>query len=77
MKKIISYITLSLIGNLFCACSYFTFNATICEQIASDPLATVPQECRIYNEDEAQKSFDDTQNKKMESNETIEFSQED
>ena len=73
MKKIILYVTLSLTGGLFSACSYFTFNATMCEKIASDPLATMPEECRIYNEDEAQKSFDNTQNKNMESNESIEF----
>ena len=61
------------LGAFFSACSHFTFNATMCDQIASDPLATIPQECRTYNEDEATKSFNNTQNKRMESNETIEF----
>ncbi len=73
MKKPILYITLSLIAVLFTACTNFTLNTAMCEQIALDPLATMPEECRIYNEDEAQKSFDNTQNKNMESNESIEF----
>lgn len=58
----------------FLACSNITFNATICDQIASDPHATMPEECRVYNEEEAQKAFDNTQNKQMESDESIEFS---
>ena len=58
---------------VFGACSHFTINATMCDRIASDPLATMPEECRIYNEDEAQKSFDNTHNKRIDSNETIEF----
>ena len=73
MSKTIPIVISALIATLFTACSYFTLNAAICEQIASDPLATMPEECRIYNEDEAQKSFDNTQNKNMESNESIEF----
>lgn len=65
-----------LVPLLFSACSHFTFNATICEQIASDPHATMPEECRVYNEDEAQKSFDNSHNKRMRSDETIEFTNE-
>jgi len=65
-----------LIPLLFSACSHFTFNATMCDQIAKDPLATMPEECRVYNEKEAEKSFNNTQNKHIESNETIEFSTE-
>lgn len=62
-----------LIPLMFSACSHFTFNATMCDNIASDPHANIPEECRTYNEDEATKSFFNTQNKHMESNETIEF----
>ena len=62
-----------LIPLFFTACSYFSINATMCEQIASDPLANIPEECRIYNEEEATKSFNNTQNKRMESDESIEF----
>jgi hypothetical protein len=32
----------------------------MCDQIASDPNAIIPQECRNYNEEEAQKAFDKT-----------------
>lgn len=71
MKKL--YFVLPL---FFVSCSHFTFNATMCKEIASDPHSTVPEECRIYNEDEAQKAFDNTKNKRMESDESIEFSKE-
>ena len=45
---------------LFSGCSYFKFNTAMCDQIASDPNAIIPQECRNYNEEEAQKAFDKT-----------------
>ncbi len=48
---------------LFSGCSNMTFNATMCDQIASDPHATMPQECRNYVEEEAQKAFDKTNEK--------------
>lgn len=73
MYKIIFLITLGLAASFNTACSYFTFNATVCKQIASDPHAAMPEECRIYNEEEAEKSFNNTQNKRMESDESIEF----
>jgi len=38
-------------------CSYFTFNATMCDQIASEPNAVMPQECRNYDEKKAEKAF--------------------
>lgn len=37
-------------------CSYFTFNGVMCDQIASDPTATIPTECRNYNEEMAEKA---------------------
>lgn len=42
---------------LFSGCSYFTFSMAMCEQLAQDPNAVMPQECRNYNEDEANKAF--------------------
>lgn len=48
---------LLLIPFLFSACSYFTFNAAMCEQLASDPNAIMPTECRNYDEKEADKAF--------------------
>jgi len=56
---------------LLSGCSHFTFNATMCNQIASDPNAVIPEECRIYNEEEAQKAFDNAQNKTQTSDEDI------
>jgi len=57
----------------FTGCSYFTFNASMCDQIASDPHATVPKECRNYVEEDAEKAFNNTFNK-TEDNESITFS---
>ena len=74
--RIILFITLSVVSIIFTACSYFTFNATMCDQIASDPNAVMPDECRVYNEEEADKSFHNLHKKRMESNETIEFTNE-
>ncbi len=48
---------------LFSGCSYFTFNWAMCDKIASDPNRVMPQECRNYNEEEAQKAFDQTKHK--------------
>ena len=63
---------------LLSGCSHFSFNATMCNQIASDPTALIPEECRIYNEDEAKKAFDNNQNRAKTSDEdTIEFNKND
>lgn len=59
---------------LFAGCSNITFNATMCEEIASDPHATMPQECRNYVEQEAQKAFDQTKHDRLEVHEdAVEF----
>jgi len=58
---------------LFGGCSYVTFNATMCDEIASDPQATVPQECQQYNEEKAQKAFDNKKETSTEISEIIEF----
>ena len=58
----------------FSACSSFTINGTMCDKIATEPNTMVPEECRKYSEEEAQKAFDKTK-KKLESKEdVIEFS---
>ncbi len=41
---------------LFSGCSYFTVNGAMCDKIANDPTATVPQECRVYIEEKAAKA---------------------
>lgn len=61
---------------IFSGCSYFTFNATMCKEIASDPHATMPEECRVYSEEEAQKAFDKKGKNQSTDDEIIEFSKE-
>ena len=60
---------------IFTGCSYFTFNAKMCDQIASDPHATVPQECIEYNEEKAEKAFNKPKDKQS-TEEIIEFNPE-
>ena len=62
-----------LIAVSFSGCSYFTFNAAMCEQIARDPDAVVPKECRNYNKKEADKAFHKVKNEKKVSPKDIEF----
>ncbi|MBU0720028.1 hypothetical protein KJ877_01660 [bacterium] len=62
-------ILLSLV--VFIGCSQFTFNASMCEQVASDPHATIPKECRNYNEQEAEKAFNKTKHDQKQSTEEI------
>jgi len=66
----ISSLALVLMMN---GCSYFTFNATMCEKIASDPHATIPPECRVYNEEEATKAFNKENKNKLTDDESVEF----
>ena len=42
---------------LFSACSEFTINGAMCDSIAKEPNAVMPQECRNYVESEADKAF--------------------
>lgn len=66
-----------IIALIFSGCSNMTFNASVCDQIAKDPTAIMPQECRNYNEEEAQKAFDNTKHDKVQSKEDIvEFNKE-
>ena len=72
MLKIYLLAALALSG-----CSNITFNATMCDQIASDPHATVPQECRNYSEKEAEKAFNKTKDEKKVSDKDIKFDSDD
>jgi len=56
---------------IFSGCSHFTFNKQMCDQIASQPNAIVPQECMKYSEKDAQKAFDNIKNKHKTSNKDI------
>ena len=57
-------------------CSNITFNAAMCDKIASDPQAVMPEECRNYNEEEAQKAFDKTKHKVESKEDIVEFHKE-
>jgi len=61
---------------IFSGCSNVTFNASMCDQIASDPQAIMPQECRNYNEEEVQKAFDRTKHKIESKEDIVEFHKE-
>lgn len=71
MYKIILPLALLLSG-----CSYFTVNATMCDKVASEPGVTIPQECRNYNEKEADKAFNKVVDDKKVSDKDIEFTKE-
>lgn len=55
----------------FSGCSYFTINGSMCDQIASDPHATVPKECRNYSEEAATKATNNTKTNQSSSDEDI------
>lgn len=72
MNKLI----LPAVALMISGCSYFSVNATMCDQIASEPNAVVPQECRDYNKKEAEKAFNKVVNEKKVTDKDIEFSKE-
>lgn len=59
MYKILLPMALLLTG-----CANFTVNGTLCDQIASEPGAIIPKECRAYNEQEAEKAFNKVDDEK-------------
>ncbi len=61
---------------VFGGCSGVTFNAAMCGKIASEPNAVMPEECRNYSEEEAQKAFDKTKHQQQSKEDIIEFSKE-
>jgi urea transporter len=54
MRKLL-HVSLFVLPFVFSGC-YFTINGTMCDQIRTDPNAVVPQECRTYNEKDAEKA---------------------
>ncbi|DAB30476.1 MAG TPA: hypothetical protein CFH84_03790 [Sulfurimonas sp. UBA12504] len=67
------YFILFLLAFMFAGCSNMTFNATMCDQIASEPGATMPKECMQYVEEDAQKAFDKPKTKVENKENVIEF----
>ena len=61
---------------LFSGCSYFTVSAAMCGKIMSEQ-GEMPEDCRNYSEEEAQKAFDKTKTKTSSSKkEDLEFKKE-
>ena len=62
---------------IFSGCTNITFNAAMCDKIASEPNSVIPQECRNYIEEEAQKAFDNTKhNQESRDADIVEFNKE-
>jgi len=64
---------LLLVVLAFSGCANFTINGTMCDQIASEPNGVMPQECRDYNEKEADKAFHKVVEDKKVSDKDIKF----
>ncbi|PHS58784.1 MAG: hypothetical protein COB17_02230 [Sulfurimonas sp.] len=70
------YKILILSALIFSGCSYFTFNVAMCEQIAADPNQIMPEECRDYNEAEAERAFNSKKIKTSVSGDDLKFKKE-
>jgi hypothetical protein len=70
------YKTVLMFAFILSGCANFTVNGTMCDQVAYEPGQTVPQECRNYNEKEADKAFNKLVEEKKVSDKDIEFHQE-
>ncbi|MCK9453696.1 MAG: hypothetical protein WCY51_06075 [Sulfurimonas sp.] len=63
-----------LIGSfLFSGCSYFEFNFAMCENIGPNSDPQIIEKCRNYNEEEAQRAFDNTKTKSSSDEDVLEF----
>ena len=73
MRNLLLFATLAFVSG----CSNFTINGTICDQIATDPnTQNIPQECRKYDEKEAEKAFFKNKKTKPDVDDVIEFQNE-
>jgi len=69
MIKIIAIILIT-----FSSSFAFSFNATMCDKIASEPNQMLPEECRNYSEKEADKAFNKTKKRHESKEDIIKFS---
>jgi hypothetical protein len=72
MYKILLLLALFLSG---CG-TKFVVTGTMCDKVASEPGATIPKECRNYNEKEADKAFNKVVDQKKVSDKDLKFEQE-
>lgn len=61
---------------LFSGCSYFEFNVAMCENIGPNDDPQMIEKCRNYNEEEAQKAFDNTKSKPTSDEDILKFEKE-
>jgi len=73
MKNLLWVIAVVIVMN---GCSHIKITAAMCNQIAQDPNAQIPQECRDYDKKAADKAFDKVVDEKKVSKKDIEFSRE-
>ncbi len=67
---------LLLFASLFfvSGCGNLTINGTMCDQIAAEPnTQNIPEECRKYNEKEAEKAFFKHKKQKPDIDDAIQF----
>ncbi|MDQ7043718.1 MAG: hypothetical protein Q9M40_10705 [Sulfurimonas sp.] len=57
-------------------CANFTINGTMCDSINRESGAVVPQECRDYDEKEADRAFHKIKEEKKVSDKDIKFDKE-
>lgn len=67
------YNLLIILSLLLGGCANFTIQGTMCDEIEREQGATVPKECRNYNEEEADKAFNKVVDEKKVSDKDIEF----
>ncbi|MDQ1263276.1 MAG: hypothetical protein QG559_277 [Campylobacterota bacterium] len=65
-----------VLGLLFSGCSYFEFNVAMCENIGPNDDPSKVEQCRNYNEEEAQKAFDKTKVKTQSQEDVVEYKKE-
>lgn len=67
MKKFYLITAIFILGG----CANTTYNAEMCNRIASDPTEVLPKECMQYKLKDAEKAYNNT-NKNMQSKEDLE-----
>lgn len=68
MKKFYLVTAVLILGG----CSNTTYNAQMCNKIASDPTEVLPKECVQYKLEDAEKAYNNTKKNKIQSKEDLE-----
>ncbi len=58
---------------VFSGCSYFEFNYAMCDNIGPNADPQIIEKCRNYNEEEAQKAFDNVKAKPSTDEDVLKF----